>query len=85
MNAIIYPVYFHRNFERRWATRMTGLEPRRSRPEGADTCACRNVVGEGVQPAGECAVRAEDALIRELHRGSQSKRRDIHDPAISES
>jgi len=45
MNAVIYPVYFHRNFERRWATRMAEAEPRRLRREGTDTCECGNVVG----------------------------------------
>jgi hypothetical protein len=44
MNAIMYPVHFHLNFESRWATRMAGVEPRRSRSEGTDTCECGNVV-----------------------------------------
>jgi hypothetical protein len=45
MNAVIYPVHFHRNFERRLLRRMAGLEPRRSRSEGTDTCERGNVVG----------------------------------------
>jgi hypothetical protein len=45
MNAVIYPVYFHRNFERRWATRMAGTEPRRFPRKDADTYACGNIVG----------------------------------------
>ena len=45
MNAIIYPLYLHRDFERRWATRMAGVESGRSQPRGADTCECGNVVG----------------------------------------
>jgi hypothetical protein len=45
MNAIIYPLYLHRDFERRWATRMAGVESVRSRPRGTVTCECGNVVG----------------------------------------
>jgi hypothetical protein len=44
MNAIIYPAYLHQDFERRWATRMAGVKPRRARNEDTDTCACGNVV-----------------------------------------
>ena len=56
MNAIIYPVHFHRDFERRWATRMAGAKPRRSRREGRDTCECGNIVtapsGSSYSPSG---------------------------------
>jgi hypothetical protein len=56
MSAIICPVHFHRDFERRWATRMAGGNPRRSRREGTDTCECGNVVtapsGSSHSPAG---------------------------------
>jgi hypothetical protein len=51
MNAIIYPIDFHRDFERRWATRMAGAKPRRSRREGTDTCECGNVVTAPAVPA----------------------------------
>lgn len=36
MNALIYPLHLHRQFERRWAARATG--DRRSPPQGTDTC-----------------------------------------------
>ena len=87
MNAVIYPVYFHRNFERRWATRMAGAEPRRFPRNGADTYACGNVVGAprslGHSPIG-ITHRNRGGPRGDLI-GWQSKRRDIHDPAISES
>ena len=38
MNAIIYPIHFQRNFERRWATRIAAVKPRLSRSEGRDAC-----------------------------------------------
>lgn len=44
MSAIIYPVHFQRNFERRWATRMAGMKPRLSRSEGTEALECENVV-----------------------------------------
>ena len=45
MNAIIYPVHFHRNFERLWEKRVAGLVPRHSPSEGTDTCGQGNVIG----------------------------------------
>ena len=44
MNAIIYPIHFRRNFEQRWAARMVRDEPRRSPPEGTDSCICGHTV-----------------------------------------
>ena len=87
MNAVIYPVYFHRNFERRWATRMAEAEPRRLRREGTDTCECGNVVGVprsfGHLPIGITHENRGGPRVDPI--SWQSKRRDIHDPAISES
>jgi hypothetical protein len=39
MSAIIYPVHFQRNFERRWATRIAGMKPRLSRSEDGNAVA----------------------------------------------
>jgi len=44
MNAIIYPIHFRRAFEQRWAARTVREEPRRSPPEGTDTCTCGHKV-----------------------------------------
>jgi hypothetical protein len=44
MNAIIYPIHFQRNFERRWATRIAGVKPRLSRSEGGNDYERGNVV-----------------------------------------
>jgi hypothetical protein len=44
LNAIIYPIHLRRNFEQRWASRMVSDEPRRSPPEGTDTCVCGHIV-----------------------------------------
>jgi len=45
MNAIIYPVHFHRNLERLWEKRVAALVPRHSPSEGTDTCGQGNVIG----------------------------------------
>jgi hypothetical protein len=45
MNALVYPLHFHRRFERRWAAQATGDQSRRSPPQGTDTCTkCGHVV-----------------------------------------
>jgi hypothetical protein len=44
MNAIIYPIHLRRQFEQRWAARIVRDEPRRSPPEGTDTCICGQTV-----------------------------------------
>lgn len=45
MSALIYPVHFHRQFERRWAARAADDRDRRSPPQGTDTCtACGDIV-----------------------------------------
>jgi transcription elongation factor Elf1 len=45
MNSLIYPLHFHRQFERRWAARMADDQDRRSPSQGTDTCiACGHVV-----------------------------------------
>ena len=45
MSAILYPVHFQRNFERRWARRMAGSAPRRS---PSDTLLPANATMPGV-------------------------------------
>jgi hypothetical protein len=37
-------IRLRRNFEQRWAARMVFDEPRRSPPEGTDTCVCGHTV-----------------------------------------
>jgi len=45
MNALIYPLHFHRRFEPRWATRVISDQKRRSPPQGTDACTtCGHVV-----------------------------------------
>jgi hypothetical protein len=58
MNAIIYPVRFHRNFERRWATRMAA-ELRRSRSEGTETFECERSLALPAIPA----IRQQASLV----------------------
>ena len=43
MSAIIYPLDFHRKFERRWAAGAQSQQ-RRSPPEGTDICICGHTV-----------------------------------------
>jgi ribosomal protein L37AE/L43A len=38
MNALIYPLHYHRQFERRWAARAASDQVRRSPVQGTDTC-----------------------------------------------
>jgi hypothetical protein len=45
MSAPIYPLHFHRQFERRWAARAADDQDRRSPSQGTDKCtACGHVV-----------------------------------------
>jgi len=45
MNVLIYPLHFHRQFERRWAARVADDWNRRSPVQGTDTCTtCGHVV-----------------------------------------
>jgi hypothetical protein len=44
MDVIFYPLHVQRRFEQRWAARMVRDEPRRSPPQGTDTCLCGHVV-----------------------------------------
>jgi hypothetical protein len=45
MTALIYPLYFHRQFERRWAARAVDDQERRSPSQGQDICTvCGHVV-----------------------------------------
>jgi hypothetical protein len=44
MDVIIYPLHVQRRFEQRWSARMFRDEPRRSPPQGTDTCLCGHVV-----------------------------------------
>ena len=59
MNAIIYPVHFHRNFERLWEKRVAGLVPRHSPSEGTDTCGQGNVIGA----CGDLGTRQQASLL----------------------
>jgi hypothetical protein len=40
----IYPLHFHRRFERRWASRVVSVEPRRSPSRGTSICSCGHLV-----------------------------------------
>ena len=44
MGVIIYPLHIRQKFEQRWAARMVRDEPRRSPPQGTDSCLCGHVV-----------------------------------------
>jgi hypothetical protein len=45
MTALIYPLHFSRQFERRWSARAIHDQDRRSPSQGTDTCiACGHVV-----------------------------------------
>jgi transcription elongation factor Elf1 len=45
MSALIYPLHFHRQFERRWLSKAANDQNRRSPPRGQDTCTvCGHVV-----------------------------------------
>jgi hypothetical protein len=68
MSAIIYPVHFQRNFERRWATRMAGMKPHLSRSEGAEACECENVVAAPGDPGAIPDVApSENILLKPPH------------------
>lgn len=63
MNEIIYPIHFHRKFERNWASRVAREAPvRRSRPEGTDTCHC----GESIT-APYSSNYSPDAVVNKWH------------------
>ena len=45
MCDLIYPLHFHRQFERRWSAKAANDQDRRSPSHGTDTCtACGHVV-----------------------------------------
>jgi hypothetical protein len=45
MSALIYPLHFHRQFERRWSAKAANDRDRRSPTQGTDTCtACGHIV-----------------------------------------
>lgn len=61
MNAIIYPLHFHRQFEQRWAASVTERF-RRSPPEGTDRCVCGHTV---VAPSS--STYTPDAVVNHWH------------------